>query len=67
MGAHKIVISSHALERFRSRVRPGLHTDAASAELSRLVPLGEVVAQPPRWFAERQRQEAPQYLVVGAA
>lgn len=65
MERQDLVISKHASERFHSRVRPTLDPDAASAELARLANLGEVVAEPPRWFAERQREEAPRYLVVG--
>lgn len=65
MKREDLMISKHAAERFHSRVRPTLDPDTASAELSRLANLGEVVAEPPRWFAERQREEAPRYLVVG--
>jgi hypothetical protein len=65
MKEQDLVMSKHAVERFQSRVRPTLDPDTASAELSRLAGLGELVAEPPLWFIERQRQEAPQYLVVG--
>ena len=65
MKTEDLVISKHAAERFHSRVRPTLDPDGASAELERLVSLGDVVVEPPRWFAERQREEAPRYLVVG--
>jgi hypothetical protein len=65
MKEQDLVISNHAVERFHNRVRPTLDLDAAAAELSRLASLGEVLADPPRWFAERQREEAPRYLVVG--
>ena len=65
MKKQDLMISKHAAERFHSRVRPSLDSDAASAELSRLASLGDVVAEPPLWFAERQQEEAPRYLVVG--
>src|SRR4051794_25757518 len=65
MKIENLVISRHAAERFQSRVRPTLAPGAASAELERLARLGDVVTEPPRWFAERQREDAPRYLVVG--
>lgn len=60
-----IVLSAHAVERFRDRVRPALALDQAAAELERLIDDGRVRNYAPRWVADRQHQRAAFYLVVG--
>ena len=44
---------------------PSLTRAAAEDELAHLVLFGDVVSEPPAWFAERQHQFAAAYLVVG--
>lgn len=59
------LLTTHAVKRFRERVRPGLAWDAAESELLRLLDLGEIAAEPPAWLADRQLETAESYLVVG--
>ena len=65
MSALTIELSSHAVDRFRERVRPGLDPEAACDELARLAAIGELHDEAPAWLAARQRQEATAYLVAG--
>jgi hypothetical protein len=65
MALAEIHITQHAIERFHLRVRPGLSTAAAEIELARMVAVGELVNDPPSWYADRQRRTAAAYLVVG--
>lgn len=65
MSATTVDLSLHAIERFQQRMRPALTLAAAEEELAELMALGEIVGQPPDWFARRQLQHAPCYLVVG--
>lgn len=64
MSLLEIHLSSHAIERFHQRVRPGLDLDSAGDELSRLVAIGELSDTAPPWHAHRQAQEAHAYLIV---
>ncbi len=47
-----VVLSRHAVERFRERVRPGLNLPAAREALERLVAMSPVVAERPAWLHE---------------
>lgn len=60
-----IRLSAHAVERYIERAKPFLSLDAGAYELAHLVTLGCIVRLAPTWFASRQRQVAPMYLVVG--
>jgi hypothetical protein len=60
-----IGLTSHAVDRFQERVRPGLSHEQAEEELGRLIRFGEVSSAPPRWLADTQRQRAAFYLLVG--
>jgi hypothetical protein len=57
--------TTHAIERFRERVRPGLAWDAAEREFARVARLARATPQPPEWLADREREHAELYLVVG--
>jgi hypothetical protein len=59
------VTTTHAVERFRERVRPGLTWDAAERELAQLLRAGEAKPEAPSWLADVQRQRADLYLIVG--
>jgi|SRR5215218_3460566 len=60
-----VLISEHAAEQYRYRVKPGLDLDGARAELTRLVAVGEITRVEPVWV--RAAKSAPFYLVVGDA
>jgi hypothetical protein len=60
-----VLISEHAVEQYRHRVKPGLDLDAARAELTRLVAVGEITPVEPAWV--RAARPAPFYLVLGDA
>jgi hypothetical protein len=60
-----VLVSGHAVEQYRHRVKPALDLDAAGAELNRLVALGEITRVEPRWL--HAAKPAPFYLVVGDA
>lgn len=60
-----IIFTTHAIERFRDRVRPGLSFADAEVELARLAPAGQVVSESPDWHARRAAQRALCYLVIG--
>jgi hypothetical protein len=59
-----IYLTSHAIERYRERVRPGLSFDAAELELGRVAAYGEITAQAPAWHLRNCAREAPYYLVI---
>lgn len=61
---HIIEISSHAVQRYQQRVRPGLSIEAAEDELARVALVGEVVTEPPAWHLRSCAQLAPFYLCV---
>jgi hypothetical protein len=50
-----VLISTHAIERYQARVRPGLTFEQAEADLQRLLALGTLTRIPPEWLAARQR------------
>jgi hypothetical protein len=60
-----VVVSGHAVEQYRHRVKPALDVDAAGAELKRLVAVGEITRVEPGWL--HAAKAAPFYLVVGDA
>ena len=58
-----VQVSTHAVEQYRHRVRPGLDPDAARAELERLREAGEISAVAPAWL--NAAKPAPHYLLLG--
>jgi hypothetical protein len=60
-----VLISEHAAEQYRWRVKPGLDLDGARAELARLVAVGEITPVEPAWV--RAAKPAPFYLLLGDA
>jgi hypothetical protein len=60
-----VELSSHALVRYRERVKPALAFEAASRELFALLAVGEHVCEAPSWLAAKQRTVAEAYLVIG--
>ena len=61
--AQTVVMSRHAADQYRDRVRPGLDIDAARAELERLRDTGEVSSVAPEWL--NAANPAPHYLLLG--
>lgn len=59
-----IVISVHAGEQYRDRVKPHLEIDEAVAELERIKHAGSISSTAPEWAAFKQ--ERPFYLLIGA-
>jgi hypothetical protein len=57
-------MTTHAVHRFRERVRPGLGWSAAEEELERLLEYAELQAAPPTWLADRQATSADAYLII---
>src|SRR4051794_6955563 len=66
MQPFKIELSRHAVQRFQERVRPALDLHVAAEELRRIVAVGRIATESPRWHADWAAQEAPFYLLVGA-
>jgi hypothetical protein len=60
-----IDLTEHAVEQYRERIRPALDPASARVELSRLVPSGQIRAEPPEWA--RSAGLKPYYLVIGDA
>jgi hypothetical protein len=60
-----VVVSEHAAEQYRYRVKPALDPGAARAELTQLVSVGEVTSVEPSWV--HAAKPAPFYLVIGDA
>ena len=58
-----VLISVHAVEQYRHRVRPGLDQNAARTELERLCATGESSDVAPVWLEPAKR--APYYLLLG--
>lgn len=58
-------LTTHAIGRFRERVRPALAWEHAEAEFRAVLALAEETSLPPAWLAELQRQRADMYLVLG--
>jgi hypothetical protein len=61
----KIAFTSHAVVRYRQRVRPGLGHPAAAAELASLVAHAHVTAGRPLWQLGTGPRQADLHLVVG--
>jgi hypothetical protein len=59
----QIRLTEHALDRLVARVKPGLDAHGARADLARLIPHGEIVADPPTWFRTTRPDRA--FLVIG--
>jgi len=59
------MLSVHAVEQYRHRLKPGLDVDAARGELERLRFLGEISTEAPRWV--NAAKPAPYYLLLGDA
>jgi hypothetical protein len=60
-----VVVSEHAAEQYRYRVKPALEPDAARMELTQLVAVGEVTSVEPSWV--HAAKPAPFYLVISDA
>ena len=58
-----VLVSRHAAERYRRRVRPGLDLDAARAELERLRATSEISTVAPGWL--HAAEPAVRYLLLG--
>jgi hypothetical protein len=58
-------LTTHAIGRFRERVRTALAWKHAEAEFRVVFSLAEETPNPPARLAERQRQSADMYLVLG--
>jgi hypothetical protein len=59
----QVRVSAHAVEQYRERVKPGLESDAARAELERLCMLGRIRTEPPGWV--NPARPAAYYLLLG--
>ena len=64
MSTFTIELSTHAIERFAQRVRPGLDPAAAAEQLAQLALAGELRDEPPSWHLAGAAQIAPWYLVI---
>lgn len=64
-GKATIRLTEHCVERYQQRFRPALDIEAARTDLARLLDVADVVADPPRWLAERAEQWAPAYALIG--
>jgi hypothetical protein len=60
-----VLISAHAGERYRHRVKPGLDPDSAQRELRQMRLAGEIATIAPRWV--NPATPAPYYLLLGDA
>ena len=58
-------LTTHAISRFRERVRPALTWEHAEREFNLVLALADATPHAPAWVAERQRQHADLYLVLG--
>jgi hypothetical protein len=58
-----VIVSAHAVEQYRDRVKPGLDPDAARAELEQLCTLGLIQTEAPGWVNPAKR--ATNYLLLG--
>jgi hypothetical protein len=59
----QVAVSAHAVEQYRDRVKPGLDSDAARAELEQLCALGLIQTEPPGWV--NPARPAAYYLLLG--
>jgi hypothetical protein len=58
-----VAVSAHAVEQYRDRVKPGLDSDAARAELEQLCALGLIRTEAPGWV--NPARPAAYYLLLG--
>jgi hypothetical protein len=58
-------LTTHAIDRFRERVRPALAWEQAEHEFRAVLSLAEETPHPPAWLAGRELQRASMYLVLG--
>lgn len=58
-------LTTHAISRFRERVRPALTWERAEREFNAVLAVAEATQHAPAWLAARQRQHADLYLVLG--
>ena len=59
----QVIVSAHAVEQYRDRVKPGLDSDAARAELEQLCALGLIQTEAPGWV--NPARPAAYYLLLG--
>ena len=59
----QVIVSAHAVEQYRERVKPGLEPDAVRAELEQLCTLGRIQTEAPRWV--NPARPAAFYLLLG--
>jgi hypothetical protein len=59
------ILKTHAITRFKDRVRPGLGWSAAEREFERLLRMGTAVEQPPAWLIADATQGTPRYVLIG--
>jgi len=59
----QVTVSEHAVEQYRDRVKPGLDSDAARAELEQLCALGLIQTEAPGWV--NPARPAARYLLLG--
>ena len=59
----QVIVSAHAVEQYRERVKPGLEPDAARAELEQLCTLGRIHTEAPGWV--NPARPAAFYLLLG--
>ena len=59
----QVAVSAHAVEQYRDRVKPGLDSDAARAELKQLCALGLIQTEAPGWV--NPARPATYYLLLG--
>lgn len=58
----EVVLTDHAVERYRDRVRPMSEREAVEVELALILPLGEITAECPVW-AVNDDEPCEQWLV----
>ena len=59
----QVAVSAHAVEQYRDRVKPGLDSDGARAELKQLCALGLIQTEAPGWV--NPARPAACYLLLG--
>jgi len=59
----QVAVSAHAVEQYRDRVKPGLDSDGARAELEQLCALGLIQGDAPGWV--NPARPAAYYLLLG--
>jgi hypothetical protein len=65
IGARRLQVGAHALERYQERVRPALDGDALLADLSRVLLHAELMRVAPAWVGGDERAE--EWVVLGDA